>query len=731
MNNIDNINTKEADNENIKDKTLRAIVTSMGMDFNKVKYELAEFAGIPRDQYKSNYNQNMLIRQKLIEGQFGELKSFDEALSKFSENKQKIIKRIPGGEYDIRQMTKFIQWLTSAQIEKFNTLDDKQFYFFLRQSMETITKVTWWWEQSDELTDNAVIFLELKLIDEHLEDICRKYNKSIDDVVKKENLNELWNDPKYIYLKEKSLEKADGDEKKAKEFFRTFVLVEKMAADEQFKTDDEFKSVVNELYKKSLEWWIQLREIWSEALYAQIQAWFEEASEVTDSPMENIKNEVMYDDDINEYFKNNGIRELVTEEKKDDEYYESLRKLYPKLDDLIQEDVYIQKIMKKENKTDKEKEWVTQRIQKLARGSEKLLKNETNTIIQEEAVIGCVEVLKSYMDINITETENVLEQFKRVKEEEDDDMVQKSGKDIVLDIKGDINGKRLNLQYNLTDGTLWEEEFLSRWAINAPFILNDPEKGKKQIADINLPKLGDFTQGASNVDYASVIKNAGGIKEYRENFAKELKTQAQIGNNRGVEEGKTLFERTVIKNMAAQDVLAFMGKKNDMAPESFSVNQDGEIYAMYTLLYNSLDYYTISQLKRFRKSMADISYQKQQYVYNRGKKGINTEKHLLSLMDDQERDFATNKSDNKQNTYIFLHTYANFFSIFTTRKGNLPIMDIATMEKFTVYMKKEESLDQSYMQEPWMKSGFNELITILETSWELAELDEQLEDLPD
>lgn|GEM_PF-4370924 len=96
--------------------------------------------------------------------------------------------------------------------------------------------------------------MELKLIDEHLEDICRKYNKSIDDVVKKENLNELWNDPKYIYLKEKSLEKADGDEKKAKEFFRTFVLVEKMAADEQFKTDDEFKSVVNELYKKSLEW---------------------------------------------------------------------------------------------------------------------------------------------------------------------------------------------------------------------------------------------------------------------------------------------------------------------------------------------------------------------------------------------------------------------------------------------------------------------------------------------
>jgi CRISPR/Cas system-associated exonuclease Cas4 (RecB family) len=136
--------------------------------------------------------------------------------------------------------------------------------------------------------------------------------------------------------------------------------------------------------------------------------------------------------------------------------------LYPKLDDLIKEDVYLQKIMKKEKKTDKEKEGIAKRIQKLARGSEKLLKNETNTIIQEEAVTGCMDVLKSYMDIDVTETENVLKQFARVKEENDTDMVQKKGKDIVLDIKGDINGKRLNIQYNLTDGTLWEDEFLSR-----------------------------------------------------------------------------------------------------------------------------------------------------------------------------------------------------------------------------------------------------------------------------
>jgi hypothetical protein len=51
----------------------------------------------------------MLIRQKLIDGQFGELKNFNEALSKFSESKQNIIKKMMGKEYTIRQMTKFIQ----------------------------------------------------------------------------------------------------------------------------------------------------------------------------------------------------------------------------------------------------------------------------------------------------------------------------------------------------------------------------------------------------------------------------------------------------------------------------------------------------------------------------------------------------------------------------------------------------------------------------------------------
>jgi hypothetical protein len=36
-----------------------------------------------------------------------------------------------------------------------------------------------------------------------------------------------------------------------------------------------------------------------------VQAWYEATSEITNSSMENIKNEVLHDDDINEYFQNN------------------------------------------------------------------------------------------------------------------------------------------------------------------------------------------------------------------------------------------------------------------------------------------------------------------------------------------------------------------------------------------------------------------------------------------
>jgi hypothetical protein len=51
------------------------------------------------------------------------------------------------------------------------------------------------------------------------------------------------------------------------------------------------------------------------------------------------------------------------------------------------------------------------------------------------------------MDINLTEQENVLNQFATMGQKE---FIKKNGEDVVVNINGTINEKKLCLYYNLT-----------------------------------------------------------------------------------------------------------------------------------------------------------------------------------------------------------------------------------------------------------------------------------------
>ncbi|MEI6773774.1 MAG: hypothetical protein WCL18_02950 [bacterium] len=192
---------------------------------------------------------------------------------------------------------------------------------------------------------------------------------------------------------------------------------------------------------------------------------------------------------MNEYFKENQIKDIVHEENKDALYYVNLRKLYPEVDKLIDKDQEIQKLMKIKKPTEKEKEALEKKIQEKTRSSEESLHSDTNAVIQKQAVTGCLDVLQSYMDINLTQQENVLEQFARVDNKE---LIGRDSTDIILTIDGKINNNNIKIYYNLTDGTLQQEEFLSRGGVNTPFYINDPVGGTKDVVGIQLPKFQDF-----------------------------------------------------------------------------------------------------------------------------------------------------------------------------------------------------------------------------------------------
>ena len=158
--------------------------------------------------------------------------------------------------------------------------------------------------------------------------------------------------------------------------------------------------------------------------------------------IDGIKENIFRNQDIIQYFTTNGLQSLVrSETDKDYQYYADLMKLNPEYKKFIDADNDIKKTEKQNDQLEKIKSHA-------ATGTaEKLLVEDTNTVIKQQAVTTCLNTLKMYMDINLTEQENVLNQFAMVDQKE---FIKKNGEDVIVDINGTINGKKLRLYYNLT-----------------------------------------------------------------------------------------------------------------------------------------------------------------------------------------------------------------------------------------------------------------------------------------
>ena len=76
---------------------------------------------------------------------------------------------------------------------------------------------------------------------------------------------------------------------------------------------------------------------------------------------------------------------------------------------------------------------------------------------------------------------------------------------------------------------------------------------------------------------------------------------------------KKLFEKNVMKNMAAQEVFLFLEQNIEETAKSFSPTNNGDVYAMYTLLYTTLEAYTIDEIRSFRTNISMLDAYKKNY----------------------------------------------------------------------------------------------------------------------
>jgi len=106
------------------------------------------------------------------------------------------------------------------------------------------------------------------------------------------------------------------------------------------------------------------------------------------------------------------------------------------------------------------------------------------------------------------------------------------------------------------------------------------------------------------------MKTAKDSDEYKENIATEVQKQVKKEGVWDISTEKDIFEKKVLQNVVAQDIFDMMGKDKNATSEMVSREENAVIYDMYTLINNTLEYYTIDELKQLRTGIVNMANKK-------------------------------------------------------------------------------------------------------------------------
>jgi hypothetical protein len=102
------------------------------------------------------------------------------------------------------------------------------------------------------------------------------------------------------------------------------------------------------------------------------------------------------------------------------------------------------------------------------------------------------------------------------------------------------------------------------------------------------------------------MKIAKDSNEYKEHVATEVQRNVKKEGVWDISTEKDIFEKKVLQNVVAQDIFDMMGRDKGDLSETVSREENAVAYDMYTLINNTLEYYTIDELKQFRSGIVNI-----------------------------------------------------------------------------------------------------------------------------
>ncbi len=437
---------------------------------------------------------------------------------------------------------------------------------------------------------------------------------------------------------------------------------------------------------------------------------------------------------VSKYFTDNKIQELVPENIKDKSYYTKLLTWYPAMDGkyagkkISEYFSYLNENMTIKKETpDDQKKLITSLLPQLknqGKPYEDKLLSTTNVLTQEVAIQQCITTLQSYMDVNISQKENMLEQLKIVQNR---DAVSEN---LVLHIKGNLNGKEVNLSYNLLTGTVSYQSFLTKknTTDQAPLVMWSSQN-QDEVPLITLPKFGDFVAASKQIEYKTCIENSSTKDLYAKNVSEML--QDTVKKNQDMANQKDMLKKYIIKDTIMQNIYQLTGKHMDQIDSSYTItpNAQPEIYALYNFIYKSLEYYSmesIDQLQLFQKNINTLlAYREQKgtQALETIDRTSNPEMFALQTL--------TNKSTIRDNTPANDPSPEKklqlFFDCFTQQTSGISIVDGEMMGN---YLTAAQGNSAENKVGKWSRTWpFTMLVDVLSNNQEITDLEQKIQNL--
>ncbi|HOG15340.1 MAG TPA: hypothetical protein PK674_02015 [Candidatus Absconditabacterales bacterium] len=232
--------------------------------------------------------------------------------------------------------------------------------------------------------------------------------------------------------------------------------------------------------------------------------------------------------------------------------------------------------------------------------------------IHERAMIGCFRGLTTYFDINSINQENFIKDIKL--NINDDITVDEKNK---LYIRGSIKGKNIGIYYNMDDGTVEMDDFLTKDE-NGEFFIG-ANHGKREKLAFTLPTYDSLVDKGGQIDFSGILKKNDREKDIEEQIDKSLdRTMDSSFKNENI--NKFFVERHMEEYIAEQEVLdSIFGNRfegvnyrtaTDFRMDDFNIKtNENNRYKLVSMIYNTIEEQkTPSDIRRLRDGINKLNY---------------------------------------------------------------------------------------------------------------------------